>query len=205
MKIILNAEGIRSEGDLGKIDNRKNAADSITLDQSKIINNNFLGGGNTLFKGFYDRPELLGEDTSTQERGDFYRPLLEAGDTQTLQSQIAEKQQMLDNGDIDNDFFETYKIGQKAAQDSSREERLGKELDNLNDPDKRTLLRNYINTAKSNNLTAPEAMQVLRGLPAYHKADGDQVKNQLREVLNNQIIPEQQLQDLKSLFPLMSS
>jgi hypothetical protein len=48
-------------------------------------------------------------------------------------------------------------------------------------------------------------MQVLRGLPAYHKADGDQVKNQLREVLNNQIIPEQQLQDLKSLFPLMSS
>jgi len=78
-------------------------------------------------------------------------------------------------------------------------------LDNLNDPEKRALLRNYINTAKSNNLTATEAMQVLRGLPAYHKADGDHVKNQLRGVLNNQIIPEQQLQDLKSLFPLMSS
>jgi hypothetical protein len=48
-------------------------------------------------------------------------------------------------------------------------------------------------------------MQVLRGLAAYHKADGDQVKNQLREVLNNQIIPEQQLGNLESLFPLMSS
>jgi hypothetical protein len=205
MKDILNTAGILSVNDLEKIDNRKNAADSITVDQKNVINYNFLGAGNILFKGFYDRPELLGEDTSTQERGDFYRPLVEEGDTQILKNQIAEKQQMLDNVEINNDFFETYKIGQQAAQDTTREERLGKDLDNLNDPDKRALLRNYITTAKSNNLTATEAMQVLRGLAAYHKADGDQVKNQLREVLNNQIIPEQQLENLESLFPLMSS
>jgi hypothetical protein len=91
MKNILHAAGILSVNDLEKIDNRKNAADSITLLQKNIINKNFLGGGNILFKGFYDRPELLGEDTSTQERGDFYRPLVEEGDTQILKNQIAEK------------------------------------------------------------------------------------------------------------------
>jgi hypothetical protein len=35
---------------------------------------------------------------------------------------------MLDNGEIDNDFFETYKFGQQAAQVTTREERLGKDL-----------------------------------------------------------------------------
>lgn len=205
MKNILNAAGIHSVNDLVKIDNRKNAADSITLDQEKIINNNFLGGGNILFKGFYDRPELLGEGLSTQERGDFYRPLLEAGDAQTLQIQLAEKQQMLDNGDINNDFFESYKINQQAVQDTTREERLGKDLDNLNAPEKRALLRKYITTAKSNNLTATEAMQVLRGLGAYHKADATEVKDQVSMVLSDQPPTKQQLENLKSLFPLMSS
>lgn len=205
MKNILNAAGILSVNDLGKIDNRKNAADSITLADAKVINDKFLGGGNVVFKGFYDRPELLGEDTSTQERVDFYRPLVKEGDTQTLQIQLAEKQQMLDNGDINNDFFESYKINQQAVQDTTREERLGKDLDNLNAPEKRALLRKYITTAKSNNLTATEAMEILRGLGAYHKADATEIKDQVSMVLSDQPPTKQQLENLKSLFPLMSS
>jgi hypothetical protein len=205
MKNILNAAGIHSVNDLGKIDNRKNAAASITLDQEKIINNNFLGVGNNIFTNAYDQTGLLDDHIPSQQRSDFYRPLLQESYKKTAFDAIQRKEVELENGDFQQDDFDEFVSRQEQNLNMMLLINLPLDLDNLNDPDKRALLRNYINTAKSNNLTATEAMQVLRGLAAYHKADGDHVKSQLRAVLNNQIIPEQQLQDLKSLFPLMSS
>jgi hypothetical protein len=205
MKKILNAAGIHSVNDLGKIDNRKNAAASITLLQKDIINQNFLGVGNNIFTNSYDQTGLLDDHIPSQQRSDFYRPLLQESYKKTASDAIQLKKVELDNGDLQQDDFDEFVSRQNQNLDMMLRDNLQFDLDNLNDPDKRALLRNYINTAKSNNLTATEAMQVLRGLPAYHKADGDQVKNQLREVLNNQIIPERQLDNLKSLFPPMSS
>jgi hypothetical protein len=205
MTNILNAAGIHSVNDLGKIDNRKNAAASITLLQKDIINQNFLGVGNNIFTNSYDQTGLLDDHIPSQQRSDFYRPLLQESYKKTASDAIQLKKVELDNGDLQQDDFDEFVSRQNQNLDMMLRDNLQFDLDNLNDPDKRALLRNYINTAKSNNLTATEAMQVLRGLPAYHKADGDQVKNQLREVLNNQIIPERQLDNLKSLFPPMSS
>jgi hypothetical protein len=205
MKNILNAAGIHSVNDLGKIDNRKNAAASITLLQKNIINQNFLGVGNNIFTNSYDQTELLDDHIPSQQRSDFYRPLLQESYKKTASDAIQQKQVELDNGELQQDDFDVFVSRQNQNLDMMLRDNLQFDLDNLNDPDKRALLRNYIKTAKSNNLTATEAMQVLRGLPAYHKADGDQVKNQLRKVLNNQIIPERQLDNLESLFPPMSS
>jgi hypothetical protein len=205
MKKILNAAGIHSVNDLGKIDNRKNAAASITLLQKNIINKNFLGVGNNIFTNSYDKTGLLDDHIPSQQRSDFYRPLLQESYKKTASDAIQQRHVELNNGELQQEDFDEFVIRQNQNLDMMLRDNLQADLDNLNDPDKRALLRNYITTAKSNNLTATEAMQVLRGLAAYHKADGDHVKNQLREVLNNQIIPEQQLQDLKSLFPLMSS
>jgi hypothetical protein len=201
----LDAAKIKSEADLGFIDRRKATADSVTKEEVDLINAKFLGGGNILFNLVYEDPEILDEGLSDAERENQFRDKIQPKIEEFYFKGIEDFREKFDLGDFTPEEIDRQVEDYKSTIELSMGGIIDSMLTTVQNTAEAAVLGNFIANAKENQLSSGAAMDVLRALTVYQKADGDQIKSQLGMLLKNRINDLSVLRQLATLFPSPSS
>lgn len=187
--------------------NLRTAMGAVTEEETNLINQKFLGGGNSIFTVLYENPGLLDPNQSTEDRQtaffqafEPFQAISRENNLREIESQVAE---LIESGQMHTaeQVRTALQIGAVASEDANRNDI----VNSLSDPALIASFQKFQTAASQNNLSAQDAMVAIRSRANILTLNSQNIAQHLNDLFASRPIPSIALSDINTLFPPAST